>query len=121
MSETLITDSQDIKAILDNLDINAYADEITGILVDLDVAVNGEIYPGDVKLTDWRSPWSIHAEFRPVEYFADDIPDELDLQDIGECETEVWCVLHQKWVRCNDHHGILCPKCEHEENVGSVT
>lgn len=80
-NETLITDSQEIAAICEHLGIHDFADEITGVLVDLDKAVNGEITENDVRLTDSSKPWSIHAHWERPSYFEDYVPEELDLQE----------------------------------------
>ena len=77
----LIIDIQELDAILADLGITQFAYEITGAFVDMDVAVDGEVTPGDVWLTESSNPWSIYAEWQRPKYFADDIPEELDLQD----------------------------------------
>ncbi len=81
VNDELKLDSQDLAPILGDLGITQFADEITGALVDLDAAENGEITPDDVYLTESSKPWSIHADWQRPAYYADEIPDELDLQD----------------------------------------
>ncbi len=76
-----VTDSQDLAAILDDLGITQFTGEITGALVNLDAAVNGEITSDDVYLTESNKPWSILAEWDRPAYYADEILEELDLQD----------------------------------------
>ena len=79
---SLITDSQDVKAITENLGIVQFADEITGVLVDFDASIRDTLEPyGDLWLTESAKPWSILALWERPDYFADEIPDELDLQD----------------------------------------
>ncbi len=78
---TLITDSQDLKPILDNLGITQAADEITGVLVELDKAVNSQVYASDIYLTEASKPWSQFAEWELPGYYVDASEEELFLQD----------------------------------------
>ena len=77
----LIIDIQELKPILADLGITQFTDEITGAFVDMDVAIDGEITPDDIWLTESAKPWSIRADWERPEYFADEILEELDLQD----------------------------------------
>ena len=73
---TYITDSQELACICAYLGITEFADEITGALV--------SIHEGDydsVYLTESAKPYHVDCEWETVEYFADSIPDELDLQE----------------------------------------
>ena len=76
---TLITDSQELAAIFAHLGITQAADEITGALVNLDAAVDGLVEA--IYLSESSKPWSIYSEWERPEYYADEIPEELDLQD----------------------------------------
>ena len=78
---TLITDSQDLEPIVADLGITQFASEITGAMVDLNAAVDGEITPDDVWLTESSKPWSVYADWERPDYYADAFEDELFLQD----------------------------------------
>ena len=75
----LITDSQELDAILADLGVTQAADFITGALVGLNAAVDGEI--DAIYLTESSKPWTLGADWERPAYYADEIPDELDLQD----------------------------------------
>ena len=84
---TLITDSQDLKPILDNLGINQFIIEqglqmITGVLVNLENAFIADFDPSlDIWLTEASKPWSQFAEWERPGYYADASEEELFLQD----------------------------------------
>ena len=73
---TYVSDSQEIDCILAYLGITQVADEITGTLV----TVGGGDYTA-VYLTESSKPYSIYAEWESHEYYADEVPEELDLQE----------------------------------------
>ena len=87
---TLFSDKEDVQAILDELGMSRFANEITGVLVDTEPFVN-EVYEmsADIYLTESDKPWDISAEWERPAYYADEIPEELDLQDIGDVNMNV--------------------------------
>ena len=76
---TFVTDSQELECITAYLGITEYADEITGALVKVGDGDYDSVY-----LTDASKPWDVNCEWYDTEYFADSIPEELDLQDVRD-------------------------------------
>ena len=76
---TFITDTQELACICAYLGLNDFADEITGALV---AVADGDY--ASVYLTDSAKPYHVQCEWYDVEYFADYVPSELDLQDVRD-------------------------------------
>jgi hypothetical protein len=72
----LVTEYDSLRDLLEHLGVNEAKDEITGAFV----LVGDGDYDG-VYLTDSSKPWSIYARWYDLDYFADVVDEELDLQD----------------------------------------
>lgn len=72
----LVTDTLELDMICRDLRVCDFADDITGALVRI-----GDGDYRDVYLTEDSKPWSVYARWCDVEYYADDIADELWLED----------------------------------------
>ena len=77
---TLISDSQELDCILAYLGIVEFADEVTAALV----AVKDGDYEAVYLTEGGNFKHSAHWDWYTPDYFADSIPEELDLQDVRD-------------------------------------